>query len=133
MRLWESDWGNCRFVGQGLPLWFMLCPTRKGVTAVRIPPPSADLQQAEYFWRILDSRKAEVCERLEAEFDALARVNRAGCREGSRRHRRAVKTLEAELRTLDRMLVALRVELGLPTLRRNTTCRAASTNRRCSS
>ena len=97
------------------------------------PPPSADLQQAEYFWRILDSRKAEVCERLEAEFDALARVNRAGCLEGSRRHRRAVKTLEAELRTLDRMLVALRVELGLPTLRRNTTCRAPSTNRRCSS
>jgi hypothetical protein len=108
-------------------------PISKGVTVVKIPAPSADLQQAEYFRRILDSRKAEVCERLEAEFDALARVQRAGCLDASRRHRRAVKTLEAELRTLDRMLVALRVELGLPTLRQNMTCRAAATNQRCSS
>ena len=85
---------------------------------VRISVRSADVQQADYFWRILDSRKAEVCELLEAELDALARVQRAGCLEGSRRHRRAVKTLKAELRSLDQMLIALRVRLGLPMLRR---------------
>ena len=82
------------------------------------PELSADAQQAEYFWRLLDSRKAEVCELLEAELDALENVKRTGCLVGVRRHRRAVRALEAELRTVDRMLLALRVRLGLPTLRR---------------
>ena len=79
----------------------------------------ADLAQAEYFWRLLDARKAEVCERLEAQLDALARFQRAGDLGGVRRHRRIVKTLESEVATMDRMLVALRVRLGLPTLRRS--------------
>ena len=77
----------------------------------------ADTRQAEYFWRLLDRHKAEVCELLEARLDALAGDERAGDLVGVRRQRRIVKALEAELRTVDRMLVALRVRLGLPTLR----------------
>jgi hypothetical protein len=87
------------------------------VQVVTVPLLTADLQQAEYFLRLLSSRKAEVCELLEVQLDALERVRDAGCLDGVRRHRRSVNTLEAELRALDRMLVALRVRLGLPTLR----------------
>jgi hypothetical protein len=79
---------------------------------------TADTEQAEYFRQLLDGRKCEVCELLEAELDALARAQHTGCLAGVRRHRRLVKALEADLRTVDRMLVALRVRLGLPTLRR---------------
>jgi hypothetical protein len=78
----------------------------------------ADGMQAEYFWRMLDGRKAEVCELLETQLDALARYQRAGDLAGVRRHKRIVKNLESEVRTVDRMLLALRVRLGLPTLRR---------------
>jgi hypothetical protein len=80
----------------------------------------ADLYQAEYFWRLLDGRKVEVCEALEAELDALARFQRAGDLTGVRSKRRIVRVLEAELRTLDQLLVALRIRLGLPTLRRTS-------------
>ena len=78
----------------------------------------ADMLQAEYFWRLLDGRKSEVCELLETHLDALARLQRAGELAGVRRQRRIVKPYESELRSVDRMLVALRVRLGLPTLRR---------------
>jgi hypothetical protein len=81
----------------------------------------ADLHQAEYFWRLLDRRKVEVCEALEAELDALARFQRAGDLAGVRCKRRITKALEAELRTVDQLLVALRVRLGLPTLRHTRT------------
>jgi hypothetical protein len=81
----------------------------------------ADLDQAEYFLRLLDRQKVEVCEALEAELDALARFQRAGDLAGVRRKRRIVKALEAELRTVDQLLIALRVRLGMPTLRRNST------------
>jgi hypothetical protein len=76
----------------------------------------ADMRQAEYFWRLLDARKAEVCELLEAQLEAQqgSQCDRAG----ARRRQRLVRALESELRSLDRMLVALRVGLGLPTLRR---------------
>jgi hypothetical protein len=80
----------------------------------------ADVCQAEYFWRLLDQRKVEVCEALEAELDALARFQRAGDLAGVRCKRRIVRALEAELRTLDQLLVALRIRLGLPTLRRTS-------------
>ena len=78
----------------------------------------ADLQQAEYFRWLLDRHKCEVCEALEAELDALATFQRDGDLCGVRRHQRFVKALEYELRTVDRMLLALRLRLGLPTLRR---------------
>ena len=81
---------------------------------------SADIKQAEYFKQLLDHRKSEVCERLEAELDALERVQRTGCADGVRRHRRMVNALEAELRTIDRLVLALRVRLGMPTLRRTS-------------
>jgi hypothetical protein len=55
---------------------------------------------------------------LEAQLDALESALQAGCLDGVRRHRRMVKAYETELRTLDRLLLALRVRLGLPTLRR---------------
>src|ERR1700752_2668259 len=76
----------------------------------------ADLDQAEYFWRLLDRRKVEVCEALEAEGDALARFQRAGDLAGVRRKRRIVRVLDAELRTVGQLLVGLRIRLGLPTL-----------------
>ena len=77
----------------------------------------ADLQQAEYYWRLLDGLKSEACERLEVQLEALAAFQRAGDLCGVRRHRRIVKVLEGEVKTIDQMLVALRVRLGLPTLR----------------
>ena len=80
--------------------------------------PDADMQQAEYFWRMLDGRKAEICDLLEGQLDALASFQRAGDLGGVRCHRRIMEALESELRTVDRMLLALRVRLGLPTLRR---------------
>jgi hypothetical protein len=61
-----------------------------------------ELQQAEYFWRLLDGRKSEVCELLEGEFEALARFRNAGEVSRMRHHQRFVKALESELRTLDR-------------------------------
>lgn len=81
---------------------------------------SADIKQAEYFLQLLDRRKSEVCELLEAELDALARVKRMGCPVGVRRNARMVTALEAELRTIDRLVLALRVRLGMPTLRRTS-------------
>jgi hypothetical protein len=81
---------------------------------------SADTKQAVYFKQLLDRRKSEVCELLETELDALARVQRMGCAAGVRRHRRTVNALEAELRTIDRLVLALRVRLGMPTLRRTS-------------
>ena len=77
-----------------------------------------DVQQAEYFLRLLDLRKSEACELLETHLDSLARLQRAGDLTGVRRRRQIVKAFESELRTLDRMLVALRIRLGLPVLRR---------------
>jgi hypothetical protein len=78
----------------------------------------AEMRQAEYFWRLLDGRKSQVCELLEAQLDALARFQHAGDLAGVRRHQRIVKVLASEVRTVDRMLLALRVRLGWPTLRK---------------
>lgn len=123
-----SGGGRDRLVQMRLQWQLSICGTRVacGVYLVRMGVEvatrpvrgTADTDQAEYFRGLLDRRKCEVCERLEAELDALARVQRSGCLGGIRRHRRMVKALEAELRTVDGMLVALRVRLGLPTLRR---------------
>ena len=88
--------------------------------SVRMLPGTADAQQAEYFRQLLDHRKVEVCDLLEVELDALARVQRTGSTVGLRHHRKMVRALEAELRTVDRLLLALRVRLGLPTLRRTS-------------
>jgi hypothetical protein len=79
---------------------------------------AAATAQAEYFLGLLEGRKREVCELLESQLDDLTRLQRKGCLVAIRRKRRIVKELEAEVRTVDRMLVALRVRLGLPTLRR---------------
>lgn len=77
-----------------------------------------DTEQAEYFLRLLDGRKFELSQVLEAELDELTACQRAGSLTGVRRHKRVVKALQAELRTVDRLMVALRLRLGLPTLRR---------------
>ncbi len=79
---------------------------------------NGDGQQAEYFRQLLDERKSGLCEQLEAELYALASFQRAGSPAGVRRHKRVVKALECELRTIDRLMMALRLRLGLPTLRR---------------
>jgi hypothetical protein len=78
----------------------------------------ADKQQAEYFWHMFDGRKSEICEQLEARLDALARCQRDGDLGGVRRQKHLVRALEFDLRRIDRMLLALRVRLGMPTLRR---------------
>ena len=98
-----------------------LLPMSMGVedASVRMPG-TADAQQAEYFRQLLDHRKVEVCELLEVELDALARVQRAGCTVGVQHHRRMVRALKAELRTIDRLLLRLRVRFGYPTLRRTS-------------
>ena len=94
-------------------------PMSKGVEVVSVPALSADLRQAEYFLQLLDSHKAEVCELLEAELDALEGVQRTGCcLVGVRHHRQRIKAFEAEIRMVDRMLLALRVRFSMPTLRR---------------
>jgi hypothetical protein len=76
---------------------------RVGVEVARFATQrTADTEQAEHFRQLIDGRKCEVCELLEAELDALARAWRTGCLAGVRRHRRKVKALEAELRTVER-------------------------------
>ncbi len=80
-----------------------------------------DTQQAEYFRQVLDARKCKLCELLEAELDSLARFQRAGSLTGVRRHKRTAKAIQLELQTIDRLMLALRLRLGLPTLRRTYT------------
>jgi hypothetical protein len=80
-------------------------------------PLDANMRQAEYFWRLLDRRKVEICEALEPHLDRLARAQRAGDLAGVRRQRRIVKAHQAELCSVDLMLRALRARLGLPTRR----------------
>jgi hypothetical protein len=63
---------------------------------------TADTEQAEHFRQLLDSRKCEVRTLLKAELDKVASAFRAGNMERIRRHRRIVKVLEAELRTVER-------------------------------
>ena len=110
--------GQLLICGAWVAAGVYVVPMSKGVEVVSVPALSNDLRQAEYFWRLLDSRKAEVCELLEAELDALEGVQRTGCLVGVRHHRQRVKAFEAEIRGVDRMLLALRVRFGMPTLRR---------------
>jgi hypothetical protein len=63
---------------------------------------TADTAQAEHFRQVLDSRKCELRKLLEAELDKVASAFRAGNMDRIRRHRRIVKVLEAELRTVER-------------------------------
>jgi hypothetical protein len=63
---------------------------------------TADTEQAEHFRQLLDSRKCELRELLEAELAKEACKFRAGHWAGVRRHRRIVKVLESELRTVER-------------------------------
>ena len=76
----------------------------------------AEIKQAEYFLAPLDQQRAGVCERLEAQLNALARPECADDLFEARRTRGVVETLKSELRMIDRMRHALRVRLGLPTL-----------------
>jgi hypothetical protein len=62
---------------------------------------TADTEQAEHFRQLLDSRKCELRELLEAELAKVACKFRAGHWAGVRRYRRTVKVLEAELRTVE--------------------------------
>jgi hypothetical protein len=79
---------------------------------------TADELQAEYFLQALDAEKSEVCELLETALDELAGFQRAGDLAGVRHHQRTINELESEVRRVDRMLLVLRVRLGLPALRR---------------
>ena len=76
----------------------------------------AEFRQAEYFLAMLDDQKAKVCDRWEAQLDAVARPECADNQFKVRRRRRGVNALESELRMIDHMRHALRVRLGLPTL-----------------
>jgi hypothetical protein len=76
----------------------------------------AEIRQAEHFLALLDHQKAKVCERLEAQLDAMARTQGTGDQCARRRRRRVIEALESERRMIDRMRHALRVRLGLPTL-----------------
>ena len=63
---------------------------------------TVDTEQAEHFRQLLDGRKCEVRKLLEAERNKVACAFRAGNMDRTRRHRRIVKVLEAELRTVER-------------------------------
>jgi hypothetical protein len=75
----------------------------------------AEAAQAEYFLAMLNHHRVAVCQRLEAHLDALARSQGTGDECARRRRRRVTEALESELRMIDRMRLALRVRLGLPT------------------
>lgn len=80
---------------------------------------NADIEQAEYFCRLFGGMKSQVCELLEMRLDEMVLLQRAGDLAAVRRHRHIVNQLESELRTLDQLLLKLRIRLGLPTLRRS--------------
>jgi hypothetical protein len=73
---------------------------------------TADLQQAEYFWRLLDHQRDEICEQLEHQQMALARFEHVGDTAAVRRKRRIIKALRADIRTIDRLLENLRIRLS---------------------
>ncbi|HUO40570.1 MAG TPA: hypothetical protein VMU34_23205 [Mycobacterium sp.] len=85
---------------------------------------NADMEQAEYFCRLLDGMKSQVCRQLGARLDELATFQRTGDLLGVRRHQQVVKALDSERETLDRILVALWVRLGLSTRREGQSSRS---------
>jgi hypothetical protein len=72
----------------------------------------ADAEQAEYFHRLFDGQRAELCERLEGQRLALARYEHIGDISGVRRKRRIIKAVESEARSIDCMCNALRRRLS---------------------
>lgn len=72
----------------------------------------ADAEQAEYFHRLLDGQRADLCERLEGQRLALARYEHIGDISGVRRKRRIIKALESEAGSIDRMRNVLRHRLS---------------------
>jgi hypothetical protein len=70
------------------------------------------VRQAAYFCRVLGEQRVVLVERLSQQREALARYERNGCPSGIRRVRRIVRTLEAELRTTDRLIAKLQLLLA---------------------
>ena len=75
----------------------------------------ADMQQAAYFHDLLSQQRAEICEDLDHHKTALTNDEDRGDVSGARRKRRIIKALETEIRTIDRMLRALNIQLDMPT------------------
>jgi hypothetical protein len=73
---------------------------------------SSDEKQAEYFLRLLDDRRAELCSLLDDQRRALARYEHIGDMSGVRRKRRIIKAPDSEARSIDRMRNALRFRLS---------------------
>jgi hypothetical protein len=76
---------------------------------------SADMQQAAYFHDLLSQQRAETCGKLDEHRAAVTHYENGGDTSGARHTRRIIKALEAEIRTIDRMLKALCVQLDRPT------------------
>jgi hypothetical protein len=70
------------------------------------------VRQAAYFCRVLGEQRIELVERLSQHHAVLAKCERSGHPSGVRRRRRTVRTLEAELCTLDRLIAKLQRQLG---------------------
>lgn len=75
---------------------------------------SADMHQAEYFHTLLDSEMIELRARLDQHLATMARYEHVGDVAGARRVRHMVRSLEGELRNVDRMVQALRVRMAAP-------------------
>jgi hypothetical protein len=73
---------------------------------------AADREQAYRFDEMLGQQRAELGERLDELHEQATKLDSIGDQAGVRRTRRIIRPLETEVRTIDRMLRALRIRLG---------------------
>jgi hypothetical protein len=71
----------------------------------------ADIQQAEIFHALLAQRRAALCELLDQQAIQLGRAERREDIAGVRSKRLQIKEIGAEVREIDRMMLALRSRL----------------------
>ena len=95
-------------VSVGSRAGYLTCVTHGGRFVTWAADREADIQQAQVFHCLLAARRMELCDRLDAHEIKLARYERSRDSEGTRRKRRRIKEIGAEIRDIDRMLHSLR-------------------------
>ncbi|MBV8349194.1 MAG: hypothetical protein JOZ49_17220 [Mycolicibacterium sp.] len=73
--------------------------------------PVADREQAHYFDGVLSGQRAERDRRLDGLYLEVTRLDGIGDAAGVRHKRRLIRSIENEVRTIDRMQKALRLRL----------------------
>jgi hypothetical protein len=73
--------------------------------------PVADREQAHYFGGVLSGQRAELDQRLDGLYLEVTRLDGMGDAAGVRHKRQLIRSIESEVRTIDRMQTALRLRL----------------------